>query len=163
MTARQQSGGRRVLDPGLVRDILEGVGRDRPELLQDSALRAPMAPMPAAPSTPDRPELDALIADLLVGIHDPGPTVLALTHRVGRSIQRGANLDAVLSRVPEVAAAGTWLDLHERLARLRDIEDLAVQRGLLILDALRDRRLLVTAEALSRRPRRRRRHRVNED
>lgn len=147
-----------------MRDILEGVGRDRPELLRESALRAPTAPVAGRTSTPDRPELDALIEDLLVGIHVPGPTVLALARRVARSIQRGANLDAVLGRVPEVAAAGTWLDLHERIARLRDIEDLAVQRGLLILDALRDRRLQVTATTLGRRHSGRRRgHRVNED
>jgi hypothetical protein len=157
MTMQPPKRTRPVLDPSLVRDILEGVGRDRPELLRDSALRAPTAPMPARTSTPDEPTLDGLIADLLVGINDPGPTVRALAHRVGRSIQRGASLDAVLDRVPEVASAGSWLDLHERLARLRDIEDVAVQRGLLILDALRDRRLLVTARAVDCRRGRRRR------
>lgn len=150
MTTRPPKYTRPVLDPSLVRDILEGVGRDRPELLRDSAVPAPRAPARSSTNTLD---LDALVDDLLRGIpHEDRPAVVEHARLVARSqlwLRDFDHASAAAIRNGE----GDYLAIVERLQRMKDRESAIYTRHLLVIEMMRTHQLQIQATAVHRRRR----------
>lgn len=104
-------------------------------------------------------EVDALVQDLLRDVVEPTrPAVYAVALSTAQAMRRSFEFQRALDSTP--ATRGGWC-LMERLARLREAEDRAVQRGLLALDLLRQRQVEIRAELVGRRRREGARDRVH--
>lgn len=98
---------------------------------------------PATASARDA-EVDALVQDLLRDVTEPArPAAYAVALSTAQAMRRSLVFQRALDSTPATTAG--W-GLMERLARLREAEDRAVQRGLVALSLLREHHVEVLAE-----------------